>query len=125
MFGIPATTPTAARPASATRLVVQRHGPGRGGRVDDRDRGARPRHGRQRVRDGFALVEQLQVARHAGDAVRVDAAQVRPDERVGDRRGLRLAGAPRLEHASDESPQVVRAHQHFRATGWDWGGRGM
>ena len=55
----------AAVAGAGDRLVggaVQRDRAGGGVRVDDRDRGARPLHGRHRVRDGLALVEQLQVA---------------------------------------------------------------
>ena len=58
---------------------------------------------------GLALVEQLQVARHPGHPVRVDAAQVGPDQRVGHRRGVGRADAARGEDARDQAAQVLRA----------------
>ena len=54
---------------------------------------------------GFALVEQLEVPRHPGYAVRVDAPQVGPDQRVG--HGGRVRGPARGEDAGHQGAQVI------------------
>ncbi len=81
--------------------------------VEHERRGAIVDEARPGLRIDLAALDDFQIARQARYAVTVDAAQVGPDQSLGDDRGVRRVRAMGDQHVADEAPELLVSDDDF------------
>ena len=84
--------------------------------VEDERRGAVAQQTRLRLWVDFAALDHVQVRRQARNAVSIYAAQIGPDQSIGDHAGVRHTRALGNQRVADEPRQfLVTDNHHTRA----------